>query len=153
MSCPEWDKCDIKGCIEQEKCVKRKTFSFDSKGDRDLLFTKSLYSRFCPICQRVYGSRDGRTNKLIMKTKDHIVPKSKGGSSHRYNIFYMCSLCNVKKGDLSLSELIDFIERKRAIYQQSVWEQSPLKIMLPNIVSLENFLQPYHKAMFRHQHS
>jgi len=153
MICPKWNKCDRKGCIEQERCVKKKRFDFDSKGDRELLFTRSLYSIRCPICEQIYGTKDERTNKSIIKTKDHIVPKSKGGSNHRFNIFYMCGLCNVKKGDLSLYEFIQLLERKKNTYQQHVWEKSPLRIMLPNVVTLENFLQPYHKSMFRHQNS
>jgi hypothetical protein len=59
----------------------------------------------------------------------------------------------VKKGDLSLAEFIDLMKGKKRTYQEHMWNISPLRTMLPNIIALENFLQPYHKAMFRHQHS
>ena len=35
----------------------------------------------------------------VLMTKDHIVPKAKGGASALYNYQPMCSLCNGEKGD------------------------------------------------------
>lgn len=35
----------------------------------------------------------------VLMTKDHIIPKSKGGSSSIKNFQPMCSLCNCKKAD------------------------------------------------------
>lgn len=35
----------------------------------------------------------------IMITKDHIIPKSKGGKDHLDNYDTMCYKCNLKKGD------------------------------------------------------
>ena len=36
---------------------------------------------------------------LTLMTKDHIVPKSKGGHGSLSNLQTMCALCNCKKGD------------------------------------------------------
>ncbi|MEE3344761.1 MAG: HNH endonuclease [Bacilli bacterium] len=43
----------------------------------------------------LYGIKDG---KEILFTKDHIIPKSKGGKSKLENYQTMCSICNQRKG-------------------------------------------------------
>jgi hypothetical protein len=44
----------------------------------------------------LYAEKDG---ELILMTKDHIIPKSKGGPNHLSNYEPMCEHCNLKKGD------------------------------------------------------
>lgn len=50
----------------------------------------------------LYAEKDG---KWIMMTKDHIVPRSKGGSNHIDNLQTMCEYCNCKKGDTLEEEM------------------------------------------------
>jgi len=52
----------------------------------------------------LYGE-DG--NELILMTKDHKIPKSKGGSDNLDNFQTLCTRCNNAKGDkfLSIKEL------------------------------------------------
>lgn len=38
-------------------------------------------------------------NGLVMMTKDHIVPRSKGGPTNWNNLQVMCSICNGEKGN------------------------------------------------------
>lgn len=45
----------------------------------------------------LYGVRDDGTE--ILMTKDHIVPKSKGGKNHLSNYQPMCARCNATKGN------------------------------------------------------
>jgi hypothetical protein len=44
-------------------------------------------------------------------TKDHIVPVSKGGTNHWYNLAWSCRQCNSKKRDLSLEEFRPIFEQ------------------------------------------
>lgn len=41
----------------------------------------------------------GRNNQLVLMTKDHIIPKSKGGMKTLDNLQPMCAPCNIKKAD------------------------------------------------------
>lgn len=52
----------------------------------------------------MYGIRDG---KEVLFTKDHIIPKSKGGSNSLDNYQTMCVRCNAEKGnrDISVEQL------------------------------------------------
>jgi 5-methylcytosine-specific restriction endonuclease McrA len=43
--------------------------------------------------------------KRILMTKDHILPKSKGGATNLDNLQPMCSRCNCKKGNKIEEEL------------------------------------------------
>lgn len=38
-------------------------------------------------------------NGLVLMTKDHIIPRSKGGPTTLENLQTMCAICNSKKGD------------------------------------------------------
>jgi len=44
----------------------------------------------------LYAEKDG---ELILMTKDHIFPRSKGGSNRMHNLQTMCDPCNCAKGD------------------------------------------------------
>ena len=52
----------------------------------------------------------------IVATKDHLIPKSKGGSDLLLNLVPSCRTCNNAKGDLELSEfIIDDFQRYQEI--------------------------------------
>lgn len=50
--------------------------------------------------------------RLVLMTKDHIVPRSKGGTDDLTNLQTLCTNCNNRKGDKDLT-----IEELRALVQ------------------------------------
>jgi 5-methylcytosine-specific restriction endonuclease McrA len=52
----------------------------------------------------LYGKKD---DKLILFTRDHILPKSKGGEDSQKNYQTMCEVCNMKKRnrDITVEQL------------------------------------------------
>lgn len=56
----------------------------------------------CPYCLKTFPLTEG--------TRDHVIPKSRGGSSDPKNIVLSCAECNQKKGSLTDKE---FAEWKR----------------------------------------
>jgi len=61
-------------------------------------------------------------NGLVMMTKDHIIPRSRGGPTSYANLQTMCAICNGKKGskfarELPIHEQAAIIERGRKINQ------------------------------------
>ncbi len=49
---------------------------------------------------------------LVMLTKDHIIPRARGGGNHQSNLQTLCCLCNERKRDLlvSVEELREILE-------------------------------------------
>lgn len=66
----------------------------------------------------LYGEKD---EELILMTKDHIKPKSKGGKDNHSNYQTMCSICNSLKGhiNLNLTQLIDLRKYYDSIKNES----------------------------------
>lgn len=76
-------------------------------------FTKGLKCACCGIEGKYFGKEkdfnaaryhlnlyalDESGNEVLM-TKDHIIPRSKGGASELYNYQTMCVKCNIAKGN------------------------------------------------------
>ncbi len=75
------------GCGLEGTIISADTFT--SKSDRDSTHF-NLYAIF-----------EGKTRLM---TKDHILPKSKGGADYLGNLQTMCDQCNHKKGDKTITE-------------------------------------------------
>lgn len=91
--------CGLEGLyFAKERCVKRNTHYI--KGGHGLkIVTFSLKERNGELPNwhlNLYGMReDGRE---VMITKDHIMPRSKGGQDVMWNYQTMCQWCNSRKG-------------------------------------------------------
>lgn len=84
----------------------------------------------------LYAEEDG---KLILMTKDHILPKSVGGDDRLSNFQTMCATCNNLKGSLNIS--LDGILKLRKTHDENkTLPRKKLKSALENVINeLEKF--------------
>ena len=61
----------------------------------------------------LYCDRPENGENMILMTKDHIIPKSKGGKNHISNMQTMCCHCNRRKADMSPEEFKKNIHKIR----------------------------------------
>jgi len=61
---------------------------------------RNLYSMeatiVCPYCLKPMSPKE--------MTRDHVIPKSRGGKTEESNIIIVCKRCNQEKGALTLEE-------------------------------------------------
>jgi 5-methylcytosine-specific restriction endonuclease McrA len=72
----------------------------------------------------LYGEEKG---KLVLMTKDHIIPKSKGGQDVLSNYQTSCFLCNNLKADYDLTydqvrELRDLVKNEKKLKRKELWD-------------------------------
>jgi len=97
------------------------------------VFKKSLICSYCGIIGRFFAleryGADSNPQRAhfnlyalnynghqVMMTKDHIIPRSLGGSDRLENLTTACYKCNTQKGNMSM---IDFIFHKNSLFVQS----------------------------------
>ena len=66
---------------------------------------KGIYPT-CILCgEKITNAKD--------LTTEHLLPKSKGGSSDDYNIYPAHAACNWRKGDMTLVEWIKYLKKEK----------------------------------------
>ena len=69
----------------------------EPKPDGEAAFwPKAFHGRTCPDCGRTMDSGD--LNGPLEPTKDHIIPKARGGKGAPDNLRVICRSCNSRKG-------------------------------------------------------
>ena len=62
----------------------------------------------CAYCDTVMDGKGGKA-----PTRDHVIPKAKGGTSDRANILIVCRSCNGDKGCMSLEMFVRVLQFQR----------------------------------------
>lgn len=103
--------------IETTSIIAVKGHGFDPhKFSRVSLTNRTLFKRDLNMCAYC-GKRFLGTNSL---SRDHIVPKSKGGTNNWMNVVTACMDCNSRKGDKTLQECR--MELLYLPYEPNHWE-------------------------------
>jgi 5-methylcytosine-specific restriction endonuclease McrA len=65
----------------------------------------------CPYCERhmTFPAKGANRRKRTDATVDHLLPRSRGGTSRRGNLILCCSECNSMKGSKVPEAAIDLI--------------------------------------------
>lgn len=63
----------------------------------------------CYYCERPFGVAVYGTEIVLLKTKDHVIPKSKGGNNTQTNLVPACGKCNYLKDSYLPNEFANYI--------------------------------------------
>lgn len=96
-----WRNDGTRSYLETTSIIAVKGHNYDiSKYKEVLLSNRTLFGRdrnTCAYCGKNFSSHHNLS-------RDHIIPKSKGGQNHWMNVVTACKLCNQKKGNKTLKE-------------------------------------------------
>lgn len=70
---------------------------------------KKLYDRQDGICAYCFNEMTFDNNRPNTVTRDHVIPRSKGGPSSMFNLIGVCATCNQLKSDKPLLEFLTHI--------------------------------------------
>lgn len=96
----------------------------------------------CFYCERPFGKFK---RYISLRTKDHIIPKSKGGKDIAKNYKYCCKRCNLLKADFNPEQFAAHLRHLLAVGHPNIAKKT-LEIILLNIEGLILEIAPY-----RHQ--
>lgn len=88
----------IKGNSQRYQTFFTKGLTCSCCGIKGKYFAKEKHLKDINYHLNLYALDDNR-NEVLM-TKDHIIPKSKGGKNHINNYQTMCEVCNMDKGNM-----------------------------------------------------
>lgn len=109
----QYTPCVVFDAMDEKPCILPDGVPFKGSSDRLVLFRRSTVCVSCNLMGVVFNleTHDPQVKphlnlyavlpggKHVLMTKDHIVPKSRGGANSQDNYQVMCSPCNRKKAD------------------------------------------------------
>lgn len=75
------------------------------RSQRQIMFNSQL--GFCPYCGVKMTLEHNHKHSL---TRDHVIPRASGGTSHSFNMVAACAACNREKSD---HPLVIFLLKRR----------------------------------------
>lgn len=97
--------------------------------------------KICCYC----GTEFDRYKFSKQRTKEHLVPLSRGGSKRPNNIKHACLFCNNQKGKMFLQEYLELLKEDRA---SSINQLHINHLKIENIQRLINYVEEQGEKMF-----
>jgi 5-methylcytosine-specific restriction endonuclease McrA len=100
----------VKRQVEEAKTALRKARRQDRKlrAERDNEAWEAFHRTAdrCYYCGEVLteGVGEGQRAPPTMRTRDHLIPRSRGGPTHPLNLVHACAGCNARKANRTLEE-------------------------------------------------
>lgn len=144
MACPAWRECNKKNCIEQEVCL----------GDYWPTYWKTHVKKevsdkcVCFYCHRPFGKFG---NIIRLRTKDHIIPKSKGGLNIAINYKDACKRCNGLKGSYTPEHFAAHLRYLLASGKSTISKET-LELILDNTEILILEIAPFRHLLIKKGH-
>jgi len=104
-------------------------------------------SRFppnCYYCERPFG--EPKCNPRL-RTKDHVIPVSEGGTNNQLNIRYACKHCNGLKGNKTLEQFAMQIQVYQSEMHKHHFGKLYLATILKNVYTLIEEIAPYRESL------
>lgn len=99
----------------------------------------------CYYCEIEFGYKEiGLDPEPVKKTKDHIIPSSRGGINDPKNIVPACFQCNKAKANLMPEEFLELLRLGKPIHLG----KKRIAIMIPNIERLIATIAPYRNELW-----
>ncbi len=110
MGCPNFPACDCVAFCKNKQRMQPAPTAPSVRGDRSrknrpLWSPRDLDGHECEYC----GVTMQLGHPLFGPTRDHVVPRSKGGSNAKSNSARACRMCNEQKGSFLLGEFYEWL--------------------------------------------
>lgn len=78
----------------------------------------------------------GEKTEKKLRTRDHIVPRAKGGRTHDDNLIACCQRCNIRKSDFDLHEFRQIYFNGEMFFIEWL-EDRPLVALTPDVIAAD----------------
>lgn len=104
----------------------------------------------CFYCERPFnrlypGEVSG--GEHVFKTRDHVIPRSRGGSHHHKNIVEACDKCNRLKANKLLEEFVEFLTSEVRRHCYHGYKKANFLLIIHNAGKLIEQIAPYRQEL------
>lgn len=100
----------------------------------------------CYYCEREFSDPKTTTSNLVIKTRDHIIPVSRGGNNSAKNRVFACQKCNSAKGNMMPEEFCIIL---RDTPNQAGIKKQYIDTVLKNAEALVLEIAPYRDELLK----
>lgn len=142
--CPNWEKCNNFKCHDQGVCMNGDYWArwHRAKHNPSASLLAPKVKGSCYYCERPFSGRN------IFKTRDHIIPVSKGGKNFVKNIVDCCARCNLLKSNMLLEDFMDYLGQLIQSGKTHI-SRNMLVTIVYNSRELIKKIEPYRSELYK----